>query len=191
MSIKLPKHIQKDIRDRAYAHADECGYMTNGRQRNSSFMDSLTEDPKIGGILKNYMQKENVRTYIKDAVLNRYTKDRINESLDAITPEELINRSYGCDASVIQQCTGKSSRVAVLRASEGQIFITSGGTMAKWETALRKALEMIAKEPKLIVEDKTPKICLEISELTMQSTDADKEYVRKALDAVGVRVVFV
>jgi hypothetical protein len=63
--------------------------------------------------------------------------------------------------------------------------------MAKWETALRKALEMIAKEPKLIVEDKTPKICLEISELTMQSTDADKEYVRKALDAVGVRVVFV
>lgn len=187
MSIKLPKKIQKDIRNRVCARADECGYMTNGRQRNSSFMDSLTEDPKIGGILKNYMQKENVRTYIKDAVLNRYTKDRINESLDAVTPEALINRSYGCNASVIQQ----SSRVAVLRAPEGQIFITSGGTMAKWETALRKALEIIAKEPKLIVEDKNPKICLEISELTMQSTDADKEYVRKALDAVGVRVVFV
>ena len=56
MSIKLPKHIQKDIRDRVYARADECGYMTNGRQRNSSFMDSLTEDPKIGGILKNYLK---------------------------------------------------------------------------------------------------------------------------------------
>lgn len=91
---------------------------------------------------------------------------------------------------VIQKGKGKQNGLFVLRAESGHIYVVSGGTVLKWETALRKALEIIANEPNLTIEGKAPSICLKLS-LTGQSlTEADKTHIITAVGAVGVKTVF-
>ena len=163
----------------------ECGRIESGR-----FLDMLVDDPDVGKIIIEYMPKERVRTYIKDGVLNSYTKAATKKALAASTPENVIKTTYNELAAVIQEGKGKQSGLFVLRAESGHIYVVSGGTVLKWETALRKALEIIANEPNLTIDGKAPSICLKLS-LTGQSlTEADKTHIIAAVGAVGVKAVF-
>lgn len=190
----MPKTLtnaqQQRIRAAIFKKADEFGYMTSGRIESGHFMDGLVDDPEIGGVLKEYMSKEKVRTYIKDGVLNAYTKSHNKRALSAITPEIVVKRLHNCDASVIQQGKGKESNLYVLRSTEGSIYVVSDGTVLKWETALRKALEIIAREPGLTINSHTPFICLKLSEAGQVLTDADRGHIRSALNAIGVKAIF-
>jgi hypothetical protein len=190
----MPKTLtdaqQKKIKKAIYKKADEFGYMTSGRIESGRFMDELVDDPDIGGVLKEYMTKERIRTYIKDGVLNAYTKAKNRSALSTTTPEATVENLFSLSASIIQRCNGKNSGVFVLRAENGSIFVVSSGTTLKWETALRKALELIAREPRLSVEGKTPFICLQLSEASQELTEADRNHIRTALNAIGVKAVF-
>ena len=190
----MPKTLssaqQKRIKTAIYKKADEFGYMTCGRIESGRFMDSLVEDPQIGGVLKEYMSKEKVRTYIKDGVLNAYTKARNKKVLSEISPEGVVKSLFNNEANVIQRCSGKNAGVVVLRSNDGAIFVVSSGTTLKWETALRKALELIAREPKLVINNCTPHICLILSEASQALTDADRNHIEKALEAIAVKAVF-
>lgn len=190
----MPKTLsdaqQKRIKKAIYKKADEFGYMTSGRIESGRFMDELVEDPEIGGVLKEYMSKERIRTYIKDGVLNAYTKAKNKKALSGVTPENTVKRLFNDSAAVIQKCSGKNSGVFVLRSEDGKLFVVSGGTALKWETALRKALEIIAREPGLIVENQPPYICLQLSEASQALTDADRNHIRTALNAIGVKAIF-
>lgn len=154
-------------------------------------MDSLVEDPEIGGVLKDYYPKERVRTYIKDGVLNAYTKAKKKQLLSSQSPEEIAVRTFSKQASVIQKLTGKNEGVYVLRAVDGEIFVISSGTVLKWETALRKSLDLIANEPGLTIGSVAPKICLVLAETNQCLTEADRVHIRKALSSVGVKAEFV
>jgi hypothetical protein len=80
--------------------------------------------------------------------------------------------------------------VSVSRSDDGRIFVVSGGTVLKWETALRKALELIAREAGLSVGGKTPEICLHLVATNNSLTTADKNHIMAALGAVGVKTIF-
>ena len=190
----MPKTLsdaqQKKIKKAIYKKADEFGYMTSGRIESGRFMDELVEDPEIGGVLKEYMSKERIRTYIKDGVLNAYTKAKNKAALSGIMPESTVKRLLHYEAEIIQKCSGKNSGVSVLRSEAGRIVVVSGGTALKWETALRKALEIIANEPGLTINNQTPEICLQLSEASQALTDADRNHIRTALNAIGVKALF-
>ena len=190
MANTLPKNIQAKIRKAVYKKADEFGYMECGRIESGKFIDMLVEDAEVGGILIEYMPKERVRTYIKDGVLNAYTKNLTKKALATSTPEKTISDTYGETAIVIQKGKGKQSGLFVLRAESGTMYVVSGGTVLKWETALRKALEIIANEPNLTTDGKSPGICLKLSLEGQALTEADKKHIITALGAVGVRAVF-
>jgi hypothetical protein len=191
MAKVLTKQQKANVRRAIFEKADEFGYSSSGRIESSRFMDDLVENPEIGGVLKEYMSKERIRTYIKDSELNAYAKKIINDALEAVDPTATIQHIYESDSSVIQQCTGKDARVSISRAQDGRIFVVSGGTVLKWETALRKALEIIAKKPGLTIEGATPSICLPLVAASDSLTAADKQHIVTALDAVGVKVTFV
>ena len=95
---KLPADKQKRIRALIFGKADQFGYATSGRIENGRFLDQLVNDPEIGGVLKEYMEKERVRTYIKDAVLNAYTKRLTRNALTQSTPESIIHAVYNVEA---------------------------------------------------------------------------------------------
>lgn len=190
MATVLPKKKAALVKTRVYAKADEFGYSTRSRTENNQFLDSLVEDPEIGGVLREYLVKEKVRTYIKDGILNAYAKQFTKNVLDEVSPTDTIQQIYGVSSSVIQQCTGKDARVSVSRSDDGRIFVVSGGTVLKWETAMRKALELIARESGLTIDGKTPAICLHLVATNNSLTVADKKHITTALGAVGVEAIF-
>lgn len=190
MASTLPKNIQAKIRKAVYKKADEFGYMESSRIESGKFIDLLVEDDDVGKILIEYMPKERVRTYIKDGLLNAYAKSFTQKALATSTPEKTISNTYGETAYVIQNGKGKQSGLFVLRSESGTIYVVSSGTVLKWETALRKALEIIANEPTLIIDGKSPLICLNLSLGRQALTEADKKHIITALEAVGVSAVF-
>ena len=86
MPKTLPADKQRRIKKLIFSRADQFGYATSGRIENGRFLDQLVNDPEIGGVLKEYMEKERVRTYIKDGVLNAYTKQLTRNALTQSTP---------------------------------------------------------------------------------------------------------
>ena len=86
----LPKNIQSQVKEAVFREADEFGYMASGRIESGQFIDTLVEDPEVGRVLIEYMPKERVRTYIKDGILNAYTKKATNKALETSTPENTI-----------------------------------------------------------------------------------------------------
>ena len=190
MAVKLPKQIRSNLINLVYQKASDFAYMECDRVKNGQFMDMLVEDPDVGGVLRQYMQKERVRTYIKDTILNRYTKDATSKTLSSKTPEQTIKEEYGEDANVIQKIRGTAYDCHVLRSETGKIYIVSEGTSLKWETALRKGLEIIANEPTLTIKEKVPSLCLKLSLAGQSLTEADKKLIKTALAAAGVRATF-
>lgn len=190
MANRLPKQARAKVIELVYKKADEYAYMECDRVKNGQFMDMLVEDPDVGGLLRQYMPKERVRTYIKDTILNRYTKEATSRTLSSKTPEQIIKEEYGESSSVIQKVKGSAYDCHVLRSEAGNIFIVSEGTLLKWETALRKGLEIIANEPNLTIEGKVPSLCLKLSLAGQSPTDADKKLIRTALAAAGVKATF-
>lgn len=190
MAKKLPNKKTAQVKAFVYSRADDFGYSTRNRTENNQFLDSLVEETEIGGVLREYMPKENVRTYIKDAILNAYAKQVTRNALEGVSPTDTIQQIYGIESSIIQQCTGKDARVSVSRSDDGRIFVVSGGTVLKWETALRKALQLIAREPGLTINGQTPTICLHLVATSNSLTIADKKHITTALATVGVQAIF-
>ena len=190
MAKTLPNDIKKKVQEAVFRKADEFCYANCGRNESGMFMDRLVEDPEVGGVLKEFLPKERVRTYIKDGILNAYTKSLTKSELRALTPERVINNVFGEKANVIQKLRMKQSVAFVLRSDSGTIYVVSEGSVLKWETSLRKALEIIANEPNLIVDGKSPLICLKLSLVRSSLTEAEKNHIITALKAVGDNVVF-
>ena len=187
----LPKATREKVFEATYKKADDFGYMESDRVQSGQFIDSLVDDLNVGKILIEYMPKEKVRTYIKDTILNRYTKLVNNKALAAVTSEETIKNVFGENAAVIDRVISKGNVLSVLRAADtGHIYVVSSGTTLKWETALRKALEIIASKPTLTINEQVPSICLKLSAANQTLTAADKAAIRAALNAVGVKAVF-
>lgn len=133
MAKILPKAVEKRIKGLIYERADAFGYACRNRTDNSIFMDELVSDPEIGGILREYYPGERVRTYIKDAVLNAYTKQKNKQILNALDLPKILTRLYGEDISFVQNIDTDTS---LLRAQSGRLYVVGKGTILKWETAL-------------------------------------------------------
>lgn len=186
----MPKEIRDKIFEVTYRKADEYGYTRCDRAQSGIFMDMLLNDPEVGGILVEYMPKERVRTYIKDTILNNYTKAIRERALVTMSAEDIIESAYGVSASLVDKFKSKGNTLSVLRAEDGRIFVVSDGTAVKWETALRKALEFIAGRPSLVVDGNVPSICLNLLTVSQTLTVADTRLIQLALGAVGVKAVF-
>lgn len=96
----------------------ECGRIESGR-----VLDILVDDPDVGKIIIEYMPKERVRTYIKDGILNAYTKAATKRALAGSTPANTIQTVFNETASVIQEGKGKQSGLFVLRSESGNIYV--------------------------------------------------------------------
>ena len=71
MSKKVPDDIAKEIKECVFQEADRVNYLARSRTDNGNFLAQLVTMPNVGGRLSQYMKKAEVRTYIKDAILNR------------------------------------------------------------------------------------------------------------------------
>ena len=151
------------------------------RKRSGEIMDLLVTDTDIGAKIAEYYGKERVRTYIKDAILNRYTKERTKAPADW-TP--YIKKLYGSDCTQV----AKTSSVRLFRSQDETIYIASQGRLTKWETALRKLLEYRAGHVTAL-RDHGSRVesCLLLMSGGASQTAADTELLRNTLAEIGVK----
>jgi hypothetical protein len=134
------------VKSAIYKAADDAKYTAMSRTDSGRFMDGLVKEKNIGGVLENYIPKQQIRHYIKDGVLNRYNKDKARNAYD-LNVGNVIKSVFGFSAVE----SGKGDGVILFRsqqhAPDGKYVVVATGTFLKWETALRKALCFIATAP--------------------------------------------
>jgi len=190
MKNSLPTKITEQVKQAVYIKADAHGYGARTRSDNSAFMDSLVTDADVGCVLKEYMDYADIRTYIKDGILNYYAKQRSNKIFANESAIDTLRLLFDTDTSIIHEEKIHTKKVYVCRSENGKIFVVSDGTVSKWETALRKALDIIAREPGLTVDGVTPTICLQLADVSKTMTDGDKKHISTALSAISVKARF-
>ncbi len=185
----LPNDVMLDVRRTIYEKADEVDYMHKSRQENGDFMDKLVRDNRVGGILSQYLPKERIRTYIKDGVLRVYTKEKRENALPAKSKDiiPIVEELYGQGICEIDN----SNDLFLFKLDDGNLLLMATGTLLKWETALRKALEFISKAPGLPPAEAKLHILLIIAVLNCPTTAPDRKHLISALDYIGVKLHFI
>ena len=145
MSRKVPDNIAKEIKVCVFQEADRINYLARSRTDNGNFLAKLVSMQDVGEKLSQYMNKAEVKTYIKDAILNRYSKDKIKEERPDDL-ESIIIEKTGFKAYFVER--EEKNDISLFKSPSHTCFIVvANGTVLKWETALRKALLYVASKP--------------------------------------------
>lgn len=185
MSKKVPDDIAKEIKECVFQEADRVNYLARSRTDNGIFLAQLVAMPNVGGRLSQYMKKAEVRTYIKDAILNRYSKDKTQEERpDDLEP--IILEKIGVEALFVEQ--EAKSQISLFKSPSDACFvIVADGTVLKWETALRKALLYIASKPFSENSDASIKIVLMLFARYQKVSPSDLRHLEKALSMCNAK----
>jgi hypothetical protein len=184
MSVTIPKNVITDLRDRIYQRLDAVQYLSQDRTENGKVMDSLVSDPFIGGRIAEYVGRAKVKTYIKDAVINRYAKERTRP------PEDLsvvVNLAFS-DKYTPLTLSRRRGVAQVYKSESGYVTVVSCGTLLKWETALRKLLEYLGRhgDKFAALSAHPPQMLLVLMSGGKVITCADRALLERALAQVGV-----
>lgn len=186
MSIKIPPEVRTQIIGRVDELADRHKYLQKGKNANALFIDALVADPQVGRRLREFMPEERIKSYVKDALLNKYAKRRkgLLRELDGVLPSDFVE-SYevGYD---------KERGVSLHRSKAGVLLAAARTTYVKWETGMKKLLLYVAGLPGQARGDgDRPSLLLVIHEHGNPVNESDKRLTEKALRLVGVGCAWV
>lgn len=74
--MSVPEHIRAELKTRLWRAADEIGWMQVSRTVKSQWYDNWAKDPNIGGVIERYVDRRQVRIYLKDTFLKKYSAAR-------------------------------------------------------------------------------------------------------------------
>jgi hypothetical protein len=175
--MKVPYEVAKEIKELVFEEADEVRYLSQSRTNNGVFLEQLVNKPEVGGRLADYMAKTEVKTYIKDAILNRYAKDKLSQQRPTQL-KSVIETTIGLkNAELVEESASKGIK---LYEASGKFVVVSDGTYLKWETALRKALLFISNKPFAQVPDSVS-ILLTLFARHQKVPASDNKHLAKAL----------
>lgn len=185
MSVKMPREVITELRALIYQRLDAVNYLAQGRVENGRFMEQLARDPLIGGRIAQYTGKEKVKTYIKDAVINRYAKERTRPPSDLSLA---VAGVVGEKVSKIDE--GGEKGISIYRGDGGVLVVVSCGRLLKWETALRKLLEYLGRNRGRLGHDSAGGTVMMLVLMTggQRISSADKELLERSLGAIQVKV---
>lgn len=185
MSKKVPDDIAKKIKECVFQEADCVNYLARSRTDNGNFLARLVAMPNVGGILSQYIKKAEVKTYIKDAILNRYSKDKTREERpDDLEP--IIFEKIGVQAQFVEQ--EANSQISLFKSSSDACFVVvADGTVLKWETALRKALVYVASKPFSENAEASIKIVLTLFARHQKVSPSNLRHLEKALSICNAK----
>ena len=146
MSTEIPQCVARKIKKVVFEAADGARYLGMARTDSGAFINGLVTRPDVGGEIIKYVSRDRVRHYIKDGILNRYSKDKTREA----TPDDLkpiVKSTYGLDAEE----SHNEDKLRLYRSTTperaNEYVVMSEGTVLKWEAALKRALLFISAKP--------------------------------------------
>lgn len=143
----LPEEVKREVVAVAYAEADAANYLSSNRALNKRFMAKLEKLDGVGKVLMQYIPKEGIPKYIKDTIMNSYSKVRLREN--SPSKVAVIKWCRSCLEVPDLYETARGKGVMLLRNPDGSRFVVVAlaGTVIKWETSLRNALLYAAGKP--------------------------------------------
>lgn len=190
MSNRPPKDVADRVKAAGYRLLIEGNYLNNNRVENGQLLNTLVSHVKVGKVLSEYMSSEQVRTYIKDTIINRYAKDENAKGLSLSNMLARIAEAEGCQVESLEDASRKSNAI-LLKKSTGEVIAAGIGTVSKWETAVRRVLEFIERSPGLPPHNETLIVYIIISAAGKSIAHSDKLQIERALNLVGIKVLFV
>ena len=184
MSKKVTDVIAKEIKKRVFRKADQFNYLARTRTDNGIFIDQLVTMKDVGELLSQYMPKSEIRTYIKDAILNRYSKDKTQKERPVdfvpIIQEKLALKTLFVERE-------NKAQISLFKSPNDHCYVVvADGTYLKWETALRKALLYIASKPFSAQDDMKVYIMLTLFARHQKVSPSDLRQLQKALRPCNV-----
>jgi hypothetical protein len=77
--MRIPNAVRTALRARVWAEAERLGWDALTNLERSQRYDVWTDDPEVGGVIERYVDKGQVRVYIKDTILKRYAQHRLGD----------------------------------------------------------------------------------------------------------------
>ena len=141
----IPTEIKQKIMNKVEAMCDDWGYSNRSRKENTFFMEKLCGDPEVGGKLGNWIERNKIRTHIKDNIIRPLQSKKNTENIPWEDAElvELITNLTGCACSLECESSKKTAKIiAYYSEQEGvtKYYSYARGHWDKWESALRNAL---------------------------------------------------
>ena len=97
--MRVPEEIFNKIKNRLWTRADQDGWISLGDQQKSAFYEHWSTDKSVGEVLERFMDKAQIRVYLKDTVMKPYTRERTSDASPMLKAvgldgEELSIRDY-------------------------------------------------------------------------------------------------
>ena len=187
MGFNVPAKVSKEIRELTFAKAEACSYGSSSRVDNGAFIDRLVQDKEIGGRLREFLPTDKIRTYIKDAILNAYSKQVIKNKLGNVDFGSIVKKVYGKSSSLLYS----KGNVRVYRSEDRNIFLITAGTYLKWESALRRLLEFVANNPQFNEGEEAVNLCLTLVTSNAVRNIGDEKLLKEALKFINIQIFLV
>jgi len=183
---KMPKDIVQELRRIVFSEADDFNYCGRDRVENGAFIKRLVKDARIGGVISKYYPQDHIKTYIKDGILNAYSKAKAAEKRPAnVLP--LLEAKLSVKLHKIDE---ESSVTLFSSLGAREMYVVSEGTYIKWETALRKALLYMAGKPFMQGRPDAVRIILVLSAAGKMIPTSDVLHLERSLVIVGATAMF-
>ena len=184
MPNKLPENVAKQVKVAAFRICDELDYCSRSRPDNAKLITQLVNHHDVGMIIQKFVKQDEVRTYIKDSILNKYAKEHVKAILHKAQIQDLLQKKYSLKLNKI------TDTIFATKGSPIRYIVAQIGTYLKWESALRKALEESINFKERCSASNSPEICL-ILAVFGNFTQGDREHLVRTLDSIQVKVIFV
>jgi hypothetical protein len=76
--MKLPARVKATVKERLWVSADDIGWPAFDVHQRTRQYGIWMSDPLIGGVLKDYMDPEKARAYLKDTLMKPYARARLS-----------------------------------------------------------------------------------------------------------------
>lgn len=165
--MTVPDEVRERLKSLVWSRADSVGWQDLSPGDKTTYYENWTNDPEVGGILVRYIDKGQVRVYLKDSLLKDYVRlhyadgqrpFRVLKISNKIQVEESFEKPHGrrlVDGRVI--CWGRADDwKAVLMAIHertygrngakpfGAVFVRAIGRFS--ESKVRGMIEDAAKK---------------------------------------------
>jgi hypothetical protein len=81
--MSVPENMRETIKLKLWKIADEIRWRGLSVIEKSKYYERWTRDSSIGGMLAHYMDHRQVRMYIKDSIMRRYSQTSLNDHRQA------------------------------------------------------------------------------------------------------------
>lgn len=92
--MKVPKHVRDQVKERLWRLADELHWLRLTDRERAELYVRWSRDAEVADLLSRYMDRAEIRVYLKDSVMKPYPRERL---ADPTLPMQLLGLEWDGD----------------------------------------------------------------------------------------------